>query len=136
MFKTKSLSLLLIVTLILPVSAGGQQPLTQQEIRQVNKIRKKLGHYATGTMLVVRLNDGSHLAGALSQTGPTSFVLLNPVSRMPESIDYLNVKGVQLTRKEYASQTAKKTVNGLAIAAVAGALLIVVLVVISGGIHD
>jgi len=136
MFNTKSLSLLLILTLIPGVSATGQQPLTQHETRQVNKVRKKLDHYATGTVLVVRLRDGSHLAGTLSQTGPTSFVLQDRVSNMPESIDYLNVKRVQLTREEYASQTVRKSVNGLAIAAVAGVLIIVVLVVISGGIHD
>jgi hypothetical protein len=72
----------------------------------------------------------------LSEVGSTFFVLLDHVSGKPERIDYLDVKGVQLTREEYASQTVKKTVNGLAIAAVGGALLIVVLVVIGGGIHD
>lgn len=139
MFKTKSLSLLLILSLILCISATGQEPMTQQQIRQVNKVRKNLAHYDTGTKLDVRLSNGSHHIGTLSQTGSTSFVIVDPVSSKSEAIDYVDVKRVQPTRKEYLSQQLGKTAKGIpksaeiAVITVAVALLVVVL---AGGIHD
>jgi hypothetical protein len=113
MFKTKSLSLLLILSLILCASATGQQPLTQQQTHHVNKVIKSLAHYDTGTKLDVLLNNGSHQIGTLSQTGSTSFVLIDPVTHKPATIDYLDVKRVWPTRKEYLSQQLAKTANGL-----------------------
>jgi hypothetical protein len=98
---------------VLCVSATGQQPLTPEKIRQVNKVKKKLAHYVTGTRLDVQLNNGSHQIGTLSQTGSTSFVLVDPASSKSEAIDYLDVKRVQPTRKDYMSQQLGKTANGL-----------------------
>jgi hypothetical protein len=92
MFKTKSLSVLLILSLILCVSATGQEPMTQQQIRQVNKIKKNLAHYDQGTKLDVRLSNGSHHIGTLSQAGSTSFVIVDPESSKSEAIDYADVK--------------------------------------------
>ncbi|MGB6745237.1 MAG: hypothetical protein WBE38_16435 [Terracidiphilus sp.] len=131
MFKTKSLSLLLILYLILCVSATGQQPLTQEQIRQVNKVRKKLAHYITGTKLDVQLSNGSHQIETLSQAGPTSLVLVDPASSKSEAIDYLDVKRVQPTRKEYMSQQLGKTANELPkLALITVAVILVVLVVV------
>lgn len=139
MFKTKSLSLLLILSLILCISATGQEPMTKQQIRQVSKVRKNLAHYDTGTKLDVRLSNGSHFVGKLSQIGLTSFVIVDPVSCKSEAIDNLDVKRVQPTRKEYISQQLSKTANGIPKAA--GIALVTVGVgilvfVLAGGIHD
>jgi len=82
-------------------------------IRHGNKIRKKLAHYITGTKLDVQLSNGSHQIGTLSQTGPTSFVLVDPASSKSETIDYLDVKRLQPTRKEYMSQQLGKTAKTL-----------------------
>jgi hypothetical protein len=112
MSKTKSICLLLTLFLIIHVSAAGQQALTPQQIRQVNKVRKNLAHYGTGTKLDVQLGNGSHKIGTLSQIGSTSFVLIDPVSSKSEAIDYLELKRVRPTRKEYMSQQLGKAVNG------------------------
>lgn len=139
MFKTKSLSLLLILSLILCISATSQEPMTHHQIRQVNKVRKNLAHYDPGTKLDVRLSNGSHHIGTLSQTGPTSFVIVDPVSSKSEAIDYVDVKRVQPTRKEYISQQLRKTARGLprsAEIAVITVAVIFVVVVLGGGIHD
>ena len=139
MFKTKSLSLLLILSLILCIPAAGQEPMNRQQIHQINKVKRNLAHYEAGTKLEVRLGNGSHHIGTLSQTGPTSFVLLDPLSSQSEVINYLAVKRVQPTRKEYLSQQIRKTANSIpktteiAVITVGVALLIVVL---AGGIHD
>jgi hypothetical protein len=113
MSKTKSICLLLTLFLIIHVSVAGQQALTPQQIRQVNKVRKNLAHYGTGTKLDVQLGNGSHQIGTLSQIGSTSFVLIDPASSMSEAIDYLELKRVRPTRKEYMSQQLGKAVNGL-----------------------
>ncbi len=95
MFNTKGLCRVLTFSLILCVSATGQEPMTQKQIHQVNNVRKKLAHYNTGTNLDVQLSNGSHQVGTLSQTGPTAFVLVDPASGKPETIDYLEVKRVK-----------------------------------------
>jgi hypothetical protein len=134
MFKTKSLSRVVILFLILCVSATGQQPLPQEQIRQVNKVRKKLAHYVTGTKLDVQLSNGSHHIGMLGETGSATFVLADPANGKFEAIDYLDVKRVQPTRREYVSQQLGKTANGLptvvgiALLTVAGILVIGLLV--------
>jgi hypothetical protein len=114
---------------VLCISATSQQPLTQEQIRLVNKVRKKLAHYDTGTKLDVQLSNGSHQIGTLSQTASTSFVLVDPASSKSESIDYLDVKRVQPTRKEYMSQQLGKTANGLPKAAVFGLLTVAAIAV-------
>jgi hypothetical protein len=139
MFKTKSLSLLLILSLILCISATGQEPMTQQQNRQVNKVRKNLAHYDTGTKLDVRLRNGSHHFGRLSQTGSSSFVIVDPVRSKSEAIDYVDVERVQPTRKEYFSQQLGKTAKGIprvAEIAVIAVTVVLLVVVLAGGIHD
>jgi hypothetical protein len=139
MFKTKGLSLLLILPLMLCISAPGQEPMTEKQFHQVSKVRKDLAHYDTGTKLDVRLSNGSHQVGTLSQTGPTSFVILDPVSGKPEVIDYVGVKRVHPTRMEYFSKQLGRTANsipksaGIALITVGVVLLVVVL---ARGIHD
>jgi hypothetical protein len=131
MFKTRSLYLLLILFSILNVTATGQEPLPQEQIRQVNKVRKKLTHFDAGTKLDVRLNNGSHHIGTLSETGSATFVLIDPASGKLEAIDYLDVKRVQPTRKEFAAQQLSKTENSLP--KVGGiALLIVAAILVIG----
>jgi len=113
MSKTKSLSLLLILSLISCVSATGQQALPQEQTRQATKVRKKLAHFVTGTKLDVQLSNGSHHPGKLSDTGSANFVLVDPVSGKAEAIDYQDVKRVQPVRKEYIAQQIGKTANSL-----------------------
>jgi hypothetical protein len=90
----------------------------------VNKVRKKLAHYVTGTKLDVQLSDGFH------QIGSTAFVLVDPASSKSGAIDYLDVKRVQPTRKEYMSQQLGKTANGLSKAASIALLTVAVVVVL------
>jgi len=131
MFEAKSLSLPSILFLILCVAATGQQPLPKEQTRQANKIRKNLHHYVTGTKLDVQLSNGSHHIGTLSQIGSDSFVLVDSVSSKSEAIDYLDVKRVQPTRKEYMSQQLGKTATGLP-KAVGIALLTVAAILVFG----
>lgn len=136
MFKTKSLSVPLILSLVLGVSAEGQAPLTQQQISHVNKVKKNLAHYDTGVTLKVRLSDGSHLVGTLSEAGSTFFVLLDHVSGKPERIDYLDVKGLQLTREEYMSQQLGKTARGIPIAVGIGLAIVAVVAIVGVTVGD
>jgi hypothetical protein len=129
MFNTTSLRFPLILLLNLCVSAAGQQPLSQEQIRHVSKVRRNLAHYHMGTKLDVKLSDGSHKIGVLTQTGSTSFVLVDPVSNKPEAINYLDVKKVQPTRKEYAAQQLSKTARGLPKVAVTALLFVAAIAV-------
>src|ERR1700733_11391816 len=78
-------------------SATGQQPqpLTQQQIHQVNKVRKFLALFDAGTRLDVRVNSGSHYTGRLGEIGTTSFTLIDAATQKPLAIDYLDVKRVK-----------------------------------------
>jgi len=113
------------------VSVAGQQPLTQEQIHHVNKVMKSLAHYDTGTKLDVLLNNDTHLVGMLSQTGSTSFVLIDPANSKSETIDFLDVKRVRLTRKEYAAQQVQKTVNALPIALACAGVFVAVLAILA-----
>lgn len=95
MFKLNRLGLLSVLFLILCISATGQEPMTQKQTRQLNKVRATLAHYDTGTKLDVRLNDGTHHIGKLTEAGSTSFVLIDSVSNTPQTVDYLDVKHVK-----------------------------------------
>jgi hypothetical protein len=123
----------IVLCSFLPTAATGQQSLTKEQVRHVNKVRNKMAHFATGTKLDVQLSDGSHQIGKLIQTGSTSFVIVDPASKS-EAIDYLTVKRVQPTRRDYMSQQLEKTARGLpkvaVIALVAVAVIIVVGVVV------
>jgi hypothetical protein len=98
----------------------------------VNKLRKKLAHFDAGTKLDVLLSDASHHIGMLGETESATFVLVDPASSKPEAIDYMDVKRVQPTRKEYISQQLGKTANslpkvaGIALLAVAAIIVFVV----------
>jgi hypothetical protein len=114
---------------VLCCSATGQQPLTQEQVRQVNKVRKKLAHYDIGTKLDVQLSNSFHQIGTLSQTGSTSFILVDPASNKSEAIDYLDVKQVQPTRKEYMNQQLGKTAKGFPKVAVLALLTVAAIAV-------
>lgn len=98
---------------VLSASGLGQQPMTesmtQEQARHVSKIRRTLDRYRPGTKLDVLLLDGSHHIGTLSQLGPNSFVLADRSNTKPESLNYLEVKRVQPTRKDYLAQQLGKT---------------------------
>lgn len=108
-----AVALLFAVTL----SASGQQSpqsdFSPAQTRHINKVIKKLAHFDGDIKLDVQLEDGSHKIGRVRETGSASFVLVDPVSGAAQTIDYLDVKRVQPTRKEYAAQQAKKTANAL-----------------------
>lgn len=118
---------------ILCGSATGQQPqpLTPQQIHQVNKVRRNLALFDAGTRLDVRVNSGLHYTGRLGQIGSTSFTLIDAVTNKPQAIDYLDVKRVKPNRKDYASQQAKNTLAVLPIAAACAGAIVLVLVVIA-----
>jgi hypothetical protein len=86
---------------------------TPARTHQINKVMRQLGRFDPGTKLDVQLHDGSHKIGKVSETGSTSFVLIDSVSGAAQTIDYLDVKRVQPTRKEYAAQQLHKTANSL-----------------------
>jgi hypothetical protein len=96
-------------------SAAGQepQPLTQQQIHQVNKVRKFLALFDAGTRLDVRVNSGFHYTGRLGEMGTTSFTLIDAATKKPQAIDYLDVKRVKPNRKDYMSQQLAKSVTPL-----------------------
>jgi len=129
MFKTKSLSSLLILSLIFCVVAMGQEPLTQDQIRHVDKVRKSVARYDLGTKLDVRLGNGAHQIGILNQAGQTSFILVDSETSKSVAIDYLNVKRVQPTRKEYMDQQLGKTAKGLPKVAVSALIFVAVIAV-------
>jgi hypothetical protein len=87
--------------------------LTPAQSHHINKVMRKVGHFDAGTKLDVQLEDGSHKIGKVSETGSTSFVLVDAVSGAVQTIDYLDVKRVQPTRKEYAAQQLNKTASSL-----------------------
>ena len=76
------------------------------------------------------MSDGSHHIGTLTETGSTAFVLVDTVSGKTEAIDYLDVKRVQPTRKEYMSQQLGKTANGLPKVAKAALLTVAAIMVL------
>jgi len=92
---------------------------------------KKLGHFDPGTKLDIQLNDGSHQIGKVSNTGSTSFILVDSVSGKTQTIDYFDVKRVQPTRKEYAVQQLNKTTNALPKIAVAAVLIVAALCILA-----
>jgi hypothetical protein len=104
-----------ILSFVLSASALGQQPIpesiTQEQARHASKIRRTLDRYRPGTKLDVLLLDGSHHTGTLSQLGPDSFALADPSNAKPDSIDYLEVKRLQPTRKEYLAQQLGKAAH-------------------------
>jgi hypothetical protein len=114
-----------------PATGQQPQPLTQQQIHQVNKVRKFLDLFDAGTRLDVQVNSGSHYNGRLGQMGSTSFTLIVAVTNKPQAIDYLDVKRVKPNRKDYATQQLVKTAKGLpkdlAIALIVVAVVVVVI---------
>jgi hypothetical protein len=133
---TNRLVAIIVLFSFLCVSVTGQQPMTQEQIHHVNKVVKNLAHYDTGTKLDVLLYNGSHLIGTLGQAGSTSFLLVDPVTHKPATIDYLDVKRVRPTRKEYMSQQLGKTANALPIAAACAGAFVIVLLVLAVKVGD
>jgi len=129
-FATRLVAAIALLSLLC-VSVMGQQPMTPEQIRHAHKVMKGVGHYDIGAKLDVLLNNGFHQIGTLSQTGSTSFVLVDPVTRQPATIDYLDVKRVRPTRKEYAAQQLGKTVNALPIALACAGVFVAVLAILA-----
>jgi hypothetical protein len=122
-------TILLFSALCGPAIGQEPQPLSQQQIRQVNKVRKFLALFDAGTRLDVQVKSGFHYTGKLGQMGSTSFTLNDSVTNKPQDIDYLDVKRVKPNRKDYMSQQAKKTAKGLP-KNVAAPLIVVAAVII------
>jgi hypothetical protein len=104
---------------------------TPAQTRHINKVMRKVTRYDAGTKLDVQLNDGSHKIGKVSETGSTSFVLVDSVSGAAQTIDYLDVKRVQPTRKEYAAQQINKTRRLLPKFAIAALVIVAVVCVLA-----
>ena len=98
-----------VLFFVLCVSATGQQSMSEEQARHVSKLRNRLAHYDTGTKLDALLLDGSHHIGTLTEVGSDSFVLTVPSNSMPDSVNYLDVKRVQPTRKDYLARQLGKT---------------------------
>jgi hypothetical protein len=108
-----AVALLFAVTLSAIAQKSPPSTLTPAQSHRINKVMRKVGHFDEGTKLDVQLEDGSHKIGKVSETGSTSFVLVDAVSGAGQTIDYLDVKRVQPTRKEYAAQQLNKTASSL-----------------------
>jgi hypothetical protein len=106
-------------------------PPTAAQTRQINRVLKMIGRYDPNTKLDIKLNDGSHDIGKVSVTGSAYFVLVDPVSRKDIKIDYLDVRSVQPTPKEYAAQQLHKTAHALPKIAIVTALVVTAIVTIA-----
>jgi hypothetical protein len=129
---TRFVAAILLFT-VLCGSATGQepQPLTPQQIRQINKVRKNLALFDAGTRLDVRVKSGYQYTGRLGQMGSTSFTLIDAVLNKPLALDYLDVKRVKPNPKDYLAQQAKKTVSALPIVAACAVAFVLVLGVVA-----
>jgi hypothetical protein len=127
----------ILLSSILCGSVAGQepQPLTPQQIRQINKVRKNLTLFGAGTRLDVRVKSGYHYTGRVGEMGSTSFTLTDAVLNKPLAIDYLDVKQVKPNPKDYLARQAKQTVDALPIigACVGVGVLLLLVVVIKNG---
>ena len=87
---------------------------------QMIKVMKSLSRYEEGTKLDLRLNDGSHQIGKVSETWPTYFVIVESASGKARTIHYIDVAGVRPTGKEYVAHQVHRglTEPGLVIGAV------------------
>ncbi len=107
----------LVLLFAVTLSASGQQSrqpdFSPAQTHHINKVMRTLARFDAGTKVDVLLEDGSHKIGKVRETGSASFVLVDPVSGAVQTIDYLDVKRVRPTRKEYAAQQAQKTANAL-----------------------
>ncbi len=128
-------AILLYSVLCGSVTGQEPQPLTPQQVRQINKVRKNLDLFDAGTRLDVRVKSGYQYTGRLGQMGSTSFTLIDAVLNKPLAIDYLDVKRVKPNPKDYLAQQAKQTVDALPIVAacVGVAVLLLLVVVIKNG---
>ena len=124
-------AILLFLALCGPATSQEPQPLTPQQIHQVNKVRKNLDLFDAGTRLDVRVKSGYQYTGRLGQMGSTSFTLIDAVLNKPLAIDYLDVKRVKPNRIDYMSQQAKKTVSALPIVAACAVAFVLVLGVVA-----
>ncbi len=127
----------ILLSSILCGSVTGQepQPLTPQQIRQINNVRRNLTLFGAGTRLDVRVKSGYHYTGRLGEMGSTSFTLVDAVLNKPLAIDYLDVKRVKPNPRDYLAQQAKQTVSALPIigACVGVGVLLLLVVVIKNG---
>jgi hypothetical protein len=133
---TRFVAAILLFSLLCGSATGQEpQPLTPQQIRQINKVRRNLTLFGAGIRLDVRVNSGYHYTGRLGQLGSTSFTLVDAVLNKPLAIDYLDVKRVKPNPKDYISQQAKNSVSAIPIVAacVGVAVLLLLVVVVKNG---
>jgi hypothetical protein len=76
------------------------------------KVMKSLSRYDPGTKLDIRLTDGSHQVGTVSETRATYFVFADSVSGKSRTIDYLDVEGVRATGKGTMARQFHKSLSG------------------------
>jgi hypothetical protein len=128
MFKTKCLSPVWILFLIFCISAISQQPLTQGQIRHVNKVMKSLARFDAGTRLDVQLSDGFHHIGTLNESGPTTFVLVDSIANKSQTFDYLDVKRVKPSRNSQPGKSRGISYPAVDIIAISFAVLTILVV--------
>jgi len=80
--------------------------------RQMIKVMKSLTRYDEGTKLDIRLTNGSHEIGRVSETQTTYFVFVDSVSGKARTIDYLDVEGVRPMGKGSLARQFDKSANG------------------------
>ncbi len=101
---------------------------------QMIKVMKSLTRYDEGTKLDIRLNDGSHQIGKVSETLSTYFVFVDSASGKDRIINYIDVDSVRATSKEQAARELHKirnSVPGLVIVAVAAIVALCVVGVLA-----
>ena len=98
-----------------PTQASTPTPVTAPTpapTRQMIKVMKRLTRYDAGTKLDIRLTDGSHQIGKVSETRSTDFVFVDSMSGKARTIDYLDVAGVRSMGKGSMARQLDKATNG------------------------
>jgi hypothetical protein len=98
-----------------PASASPAAPAmtpTPAQTHQMVKVMKSLSRYDEGTKLDIRLNDGSHEIGKVSETRSTYFVFADSVSGKTRTIDYLDVESIRPMGKGSLARQFDKSANG------------------------
>ena len=117
-----------------PTPASTPTPVTAPtpaQTHQMIKVMKRLTRYDAGTKLDIRLTDGSHQIGKVSETRSTDFVFVDSVSGKARTIDYLDVEGVRPMGKGSMARQLDKATNGHSGLVIGTVVVFAVLVVIA-----
>ncbi len=104
---------------------------TAAPTRQMIKVMKSLTRYDEGTKLEIRLTDGSHQIGKVSETFSTYFIFVDSVSGKARTIDYLDVEGVRPMGKGSLAHQFDKSANGHSGLVIGSVVVFAVLAVIA-----